>query len=86
MTARPATALTYGSDLVRVTVPAGTRAMRADPDVWWTAGNNTPLDQVQEYTLAPGSRFRVTGTGTIREGGRTVRTIEITVLPGEAAP
>jgi hypothetical protein len=85
-TAAEDTALTYGESLIRLHVPVGAHALRADQGIWDAAGNTQTgyeMGSVQEYTLPPGSQFEVTGETTehIRYANR--RVLDVTLLPDE---
>lgn len=85
LTASEEFATGYGWYRLNVVVPKGTHALRADQGVWDSRnGDGYPLDDVQEYTLPPGSRFEVTDDVAGFDADNTdVRTLEVTVLPPE---
>lgn len=80
------TALKYGDTLVRVHVPPGAHALRAGQEIWDAAPAIQNQGGKQEYTLAPGSSYRVTADGTEHTMYGPRRVLDVALQPGQSAP
>jgi len=71
----------YGNATVKIDVPAGTRALRANPDMFSSAADLEQIAYNKEYTLAPGSRWKITADELIPGKYQDRRQITVTILP-----